>query len=201
MLSGGNHLNRVPPDPEGSPGKFQLVPFVLNIGQRAEQAAPLNPHARAEAQHLPLVFAGVAHGIDAADGCHDDDILPLAQRRGGAVAHPVNLVVDGGVLLDIGIRGGDVGLRLIIVVVADKVFHPAVREESLQLGAQLGGQGLVVRDHQRRHLHLLDHRGHREGLSAAGDAQQDLILHFLPHSPGQRFNRFRLIPGGLIGSL
>ena len=41
---------------------------------------------------------------------------------------------------------------------------------------ELRGEGLVVRQHQRRAADALDHLGHRERLAGAGDAQQNLML-------------------------
>ena len=71
---------------------------------------------------------------------------------------------------------GDIGLRLVVVVVGHEILHRVVGEEFLELGAQLGGQGLVVGQHQGGTLHLLDDLGHGEGLARAGDAQQGLLV-------------------------
>ena len=90
------------------------------------------------------------------------------------MAEPVDLVVDRGVLLDIEVLRRDVGLRLVVVVVADEVLDRVVREELPELVAELGGEGLVVGDHQRRALDPLDHPGHRERLSSPGRAEQGL---------------------------
>jgi hypothetical protein len=79
------------------------------------------------------------------------------------------------VLFDIGVRVGDVRLRLVVVVVGDEIFHGVVGEKLLELAAQLGGQRLVVGQHQRGALHLLDDLGHGIGLAGAGDAQQHLL--------------------------
>ena len=57
---------------------------------------------------------------------------------------PVDLFVDGGVFLDVHVGLGDVGLRLVVIVVADEVLHRVVREELLELAVELGRQGLVV---------------------------------------------------------
>ena len=47
------------------------------------------------------------------------------------MAHPVDLLVDVGFLLDVGVGARDVGLGLIIVVVGDEVFHRVVGKEVL----------------------------------------------------------------------
>ena len=68
-----------------------------------------------------------------------------------------------------------------------------MREEFLELGRQLGGQGLVVRDDYRGTLHLLHDVRHREGLAAAGDAQQGLVIETLAHAGGQTLHGLFLI--------
>ena len=58
------------------------------------------------------------------------------------------MCVDRGILFDIGIGGGDIGLRLVIIVVGDKVLNGIVREKFAHFAVELGGQGLVMRqDH------------------------------------------------------
>ena len=199
VLPGRDDLHHVPPHAEGAPVKLDIVALVLDVDEHPQQLVPADGHARAQGDHLSLVLAGVAHGVDAAHRRDDDHVLALPQGRGGGVAHAVDFLVDGGVLLDVGIRGGDVGLRLIVVVVGDEVLHPAVREEGLQLRAELGGQGLVVGNDQGGLLHLLDYRSHGEGLAGAGNAQQHLLLQTPLHALGQGGDGFRLIAAGRVG--
>ena len=80
----------------------------------------------------------------------------------------------GGVLLDVDVPLRDVGLRLVVVVVADEVLDRVLREQLLELLVELGGQGLVVRDDQDGPVQLGDDVGHREGLADAGHAHQGL---------------------------
>ena len=77
---------------------------------------------------------------------HDTLATMITSRRSnsdrvGRQPHPVDLVVDRRLLLDIGIGGRDVGLRLVVVVVADEVLHRVVRKEPPELLVQLGSQG------------------------------------------------------------
>ena len=91
---------------------------------------------------------------------------------------------------------GDIGLRLVVVVVGDKVLHGVFREELPELLAQLGGQRLVVGQHQRGALHLLDDLGHGVGLAGAGDALEHLFPQAQIHALGQLFDGLRLVAGG-----
>jgi hypothetical protein len=115
------------------------------------------------------------------------------------VAHAVDLVVDGRVLFNIGIGGGDVGLRLVVVVIADEVAHGTFREEFAELGGELRRERLVVRDDKRRALGFRDHAGHREGLAGTGHAKQHLMLQAPREAVRQRVDGLRLIALGLVG--
>ena len=69
----------------------------------------------------------------------------------------VDLVVDRRVLLDVGVAGGDVGLGLVVVVVGHEILDPVAREELAELVGQLGGEGLVGRQHDGGPLESGDH--------------------------------------------
>ena len=91
-------------------------------------------------------------------------------RRG--VPQPLDLGVDRRVLLDEGVGLRDVRLGLVVVVVADEVLDRVVRHELAELVRELGRERLVVREHERRALHLLDEPGGRRRLAGSGRAQQ-----------------------------
>ena len=95
-------------------------------------------------------------------------------------------------------RGRHVGLGLVVVVVGDEVLDRVVREELAELAVELRGQRLVVREHQRRALHALDHVGDGEGLARTGHAQQRLVREALLEPFDQLRDRLRLIAGGLV---
>ena len=57
-----------------------------------------------------------------------------------------------GVLLDVRVGRGQVRLGLVVVVVRDEVLDGVVGEELAELVAELRGERLVVRDHERRPL-------------------------------------------------
>ena len=117
-----------------------------------------------------------------------------ARRR---VAHAVDLLVDRGFLLDIGVGARDVGLRLVIVVVGDEILDRVVGKERAELAVELRRQGLVGRENQRRALRRLDHLGHGEGLARAGDAEQHLGAVVAAHPFHQLDDRLRLVASRL----
>ena len=94
--------------------------------------------------------AYIAQTVDARHGRDDDHVPALGQRTRRAVAQTLDLVVDGGILFDVGIRLGNICLRLVIVIVGNEVFHGVFRKKLAELRAQLRGERFVVRQHERR---------------------------------------------------
>ena len=116
-----------------------------------------------------------------------------SSARVAAVAHAVDLLVDVGFLLDIGVGARHVGFGLVIVVVGDEIFDRVVGKEALELAVELRRQRLVGREDQRRALGRLDHLGHGEGLARAGDAKQHLVALARLDALDQLLDRLRLV--------
>jgi hypothetical protein len=169
------HLHHVAAHPEGAAVEVDVVARVLDVHQPAQQLVAAQLLAHVQLHQHAAVPLGRADAVDARHARHDDDVPPRQERARGRVPHPVDAVVHDGVLLDVRVGRRDVGLGLVVVVVADEELHRVVREELAQLAVQLRRQRLVGRHHQRRPVHLLDDVGHREGLAAAGDAEEHLV--------------------------
>ena len=110
----------------------------------------------------------------------------------------VDLVVDRGVLFDIGIALRDIRLRLVIIIVTNKIFYRILRKEFLEFGAKLRGKGFVVCQHQRRAIDPRDDVRHGEGLSGARHPQQRLLTAAGINAVHQRADRGRLVARRLI---
>ena len=192
------YLHRVAPDAELVAHKVDVVALVLQLHQPAAQLVPVHLHAGPQTDDHAAVVDGVAQTVNAGDAGHDDDVPPLGEGRRGGVAQTVYFVVDGTVLLDVGVGGGDVGLRLIVIVVRNEVLHRILGEKLPELGAQLGSQRFIVGQHQCGPVHLGDDVGHGEGLAAAGHAQQSLGLVPPQDALGQFVDGLGLVAGGLI---
>ena len=113
------------------------------------------------------------------------------------MAQTLDLVVDGGILFDVGIRLGNICLRLVIVIVGNEVFHGVFRKKLAELRAQLRSQRLVVRQDQRRPIHVGDDIRHGERLAGTGHAEQDLIAQAHVEALRQLLDGLRLVAGGL----
>ncbi|MBA7674691.1 hypothetical protein ES703_82912 [subsurface metagenome] len=109
------------------------------------------------------------------------------------MAQLVNLVINIGVLLDVEVGAGDIGFRLVVIVVADEVLDGVVGEKFPELLVKLGSQRLVVADDQGGLLRPLDDISHGESLAAAGNAEQRLVPVALIQPLHQTLHRLRLV--------
>ena len=92
---------------------------------------------------------------------HDTDatMIDVAAREAATrrrVSQALDVVVARAVLLDVQVGLRDVRLGLVVVVVADEVLDGVRGEELANLAAELRRERLVVGDHERGLLDLLD---------------------------------------------
>ncbi len=164
-----------PAHPEAARLQLVVVALIDVVDQALEERVAPELAALADRDAQLGEVLGRAQAVDAGDAGDDDHVAPADERARRRHAQALDLLVDRGVLLDVGVARGDVGLGLVVVVVADEVLDRVLREEGLELGVELGRQGLVVADDQHRPLAARDDVGHREGLARAGDPEQRLV--------------------------
>ena len=114
------------------------------------------------------------------------------------MAELLDLLVDGGVLLYVRVRLRDVGLRLVVVVVAHEVHDGVVGEELAHLARNLRRKRLVGLHDERGFLHRLDGLGHRESLATTRDAQKRLVAKAVLYALSQACDSLRLVASGLV---
>ncbi len=170
--------------------KVGVGALVLQRDQIGDQLPLVDLLAERNSEGHRRVGLDRADAVDARDRRDDDDVVTLEQRARRRVAHAVDLLVDRGFLLDVGVRPWDVRLWLVVVVVGDEILDRVVREERLELAVELGRQRLVGRQDQRRALRRLDHLGRGVGLARAGDAEQHLVALLRVH-PRRQARRSR----------
>ncbi|MNG93626.1 hypothetical protein D3C79_525990 [compost metagenome] len=107
------------------------------------------------------------------------------------------MIVDGGILLDEGVRGWHIGFRLVVVVIGDEVLHRVLGEELLHLPIELGGQGLVGSQYHGRAIQGGDDVGHGEGLARPSHPEQGLMSEAGLYAIEQAGDGRGLIPRGL----
>ena len=190
---GGPNFQTVAPHPERATRKCLIVAAVLLGHQFGNHLALVVKLANRQVLGHGRIGLDRADAIDTRHRRDDDHIVPFQQRPGGRVAHPVDLFVDLGFFLDIGVGARDIGFGLVVVVVRHEVFDRVIGEEAFEFAIQLGRQGLVGGQNDRRALSFLDHLGHGKGLAGAGGPQKHLIALARHHPCGQFGNRRGLI--------
>ena len=193
LLIGREDLDHVASHPEGTAVKVDVVALVLHVDQAAQQLVARQLFADPQLDGETTVALDVADAVDAAHRGDDDHVGARQQRLGGGVAHPVDGIVDDGVLLDERVGRRDVGLGLVVVVERDEVLDRVVRKELAHLAKELRGQRLVRGHDQRRPLQPLDHLRHRERLARASHTEQRLVGQPALEPVDQFFNRTGLI--------
>ena len=168
-------LDRVAANSEAASHEIHVVAPVLQRHQIGHQLALLDTVAPLQAEGHRRVGLDRADTVDAGHAGDDDHVVTLHYGAGRRMAHAVDLLVDGRILLDIGVGPRDVGFGLVVIVVGDEILDRVVREEALELAVELRGERLVGSKDQRGPLGALDHLRHGEGLARAGNAEQDLI--------------------------
>ena len=161
--------------PVGGAGQFEVVTCVLEFCQASQDGALVHPVTAHQVQHHAEVGTRIAQPVDRRYRGHQNGIAAFQQRLGGRQAHLFDMFVDRGIFFDKGVRSRNVGFRLVIIVIGDKILHRIMRKELLHLSVQLRGERLVGCHNQGRTLHLLHHVGDGEGFAGAGDAQQGLL--------------------------
>ena len=107
-----------------------------------------------------------------------------------------SMLVDRGILLDVGVRRRHVGFRLVVIVIGNEILHRVVGKNAFISPYSCAARS-CWRQHQRRTLHGGDDVGDGEGLAAAGDAEQGLMRQAVVQARDQRADGVRLIAGGL----
>ena len=131
---GGVHVHRVALHAEAPVEELNLIPYILTLKESHQQVVALHTVAHPQRHRAPFELVGVADAVDATHARHHNHIPAAAeQRTRGPEPQLVQLVVDLQILLDIGVGGGDVGLGLVVVVVADEILHRVVGEELSEL--------------------------------------------------------------------
>ena len=195
----GPDVDGIAADAKLSPLQRQVAPLVVHGDELLEQLVAGELRAGGEPHHHRPVVVRRTEAVDARHARHHHHVAAADEGAGGREPQSVDLLVDRGILLNIDVALRNVGLGLVVVVVADEVVDGVVREEVTKLGIQLGSERLVVREHERGPAHAGDHVGHREGLARAGHPHQHLRGPSVGDPADERIDRGRLVARGLVG--
>ena len=95
---------------------------------------------------------------------HETLATTIASRRESSALvadkpQALDLFVNRRILLDVGVGARDVGLRLVVIEVADEILDRVAREELFELRVKLRRERLVVRNDERRPVEFADDIG------------------------------------------
>ena len=195
---GRPHVDHVATHAEGAAREVEVVAVVLDVDEGVDEVVALEGLVAAHVGSEPGVVLGAADAVDARDRGDDDHVATREQRRGCLVAQLLDLLVDGGVLLDVGIGLGDVCLGLVVVVIGDEVDHGVVGEQLTHLRCHLGCKRLVGLDDERGLVERLDGLGHGEGLARARDAHERLVAQAVADALRELLDRLGLVSAGFV---
>ena len=149
-------VDDVAADTVGALCQIELVAGVLHLRQAPQQLALVDSITAHQVQDHRQIGLWIAEAVDRGNRGDNDGVRTLEQRLGCREPHLLDVLVYRGVLLDKGIRGWDVRLRLVVVVVGDEVLHRIMWKELAELAVELGGEGFVVGEDHRGALYALD---------------------------------------------
>ena len=188
------HVHRIALHPKSSPIEIRRGSAIQTLHQTIQQRIPRNHFSLTDSDDGTFKIGWISRAINTTHTRHHNDIAPSTQQtRNGFQTQLFNFIVDVQILFDVGPRSGDVGLRLVIIVITHKIFHRIVRKKLLEFPVKLRNQRFIVTQYQRGPLGLGDHIRHRKGLSRPRNPQQSLRLNPRIHALHQLFDGVGLV--------
>ena len=194
----GIDLHNVSPDTEFVSHKVYVVSLILDAHKLCYQLVTALLHPLAYRHHHRLILGRVTQRIDTGHAGDNYNVTAFHYGRCGRVTKLIYLVIYRGVLLDVNILAGDIGLRLVIVIIGHKVFNCVLGEKLPEFGTQLSRQYFIVGKNKGGPVKPCDNVRHREGLSRAGNAHKRLLLHTALYSLDYRIDCLGLVARKLI---
>ena len=146
------NFHYIPANTKGTALKIHIISVILHFNEAVQHFIPVFFHTGTERKHHAIVFFRVTQTIDTGYAGNNNNILPFHQCRCGRVAQFVDFFIDCGIFLNIGIGAGHIGFRLIVIIVANKVFHCIFWEYLFKLAVKLCSKGFIVCNDQCRLL-------------------------------------------------
>ncbi len=190
-------IDCVSPHTEGSPDKICVIALVVHRNKRAHNIASLEGRIlNADGNALFAVFLRRPKPVNARHGRYNNDIVSGQHVMGGGVPQAVYFFVNFGFFFNIGVGLGNVCLRLVVVVVGDKVMDGVFRKKFFKFACQLCGKCFIMGDDKSWLLQCLDNMRHGKRFAGAGNAQKRLMMHSCFHVLNQRLDGARLVACG-----
>ena len=170
-------------------------PAVLEFDQFTQEVTGLDRLTNMATQMVFEERLGRVETVNARYRRHHDAVGTGDQGSHGGKPFLFNALVDAQLLVDVQVPLGEVGFRLIVVVVRDEVLHGVIGEIAHHFLVQLASKGLVVAHDECGDVELFNHVSHGERLAAARHAEQHAPLLAIFQLRNQFFNCFWLVTG------
>ena len=188
-------INRISPNPEGTPAEIDVVPAVLHLHQSSNHITVRYPVPLAQRQNHLVILVRITDTVNRRDRCNNHDITTFHQRLGTRQAHLFDVLVDRRIFLDKQIPLGNVSFRLVIIVITDEILDGIIREKLPELTVQLRRQRFIGRKNDSRPTEARNHIGHRIRLPRPRYAQKCLERQTVFDSFNQFVDCLRLVTG------
>ncbi|MNE04660.1 hypothetical protein D3C80_971970 [compost metagenome] len=164
-------VNHFTPHAERRALESLIVAAILQLRQTTQDRPLIDDHAFGQMQHHLQVQIRIAQAVNRRYRRHHDHIAAFQQRFRRRKAHLLDVFVHRGIFFDKGVGAGDVGLRLIVVVVRNEILDRILGKELFHLAIQLRRQSFIGRQHHGGPVEIGDHISDGECLARAGYAQ------------------------------
>ena len=154
------------------------------------------PHFKME--NLLLILIDLSDTVDTWHWCNNNHISTRQERFSCCMSKPINLRINRRLLLNIGTSLHDKCLRLIIIIVWDKIMHSIIREKFCKLCSELSCECLVMSNHQCWSLEIRNHICHRIGFSWSCYTEQCLRFITSKKRISEYLDSLRLITSRFI---
>ena len=127
------NLDHITADTKGSPQHIHVVSRILSCDQLSHQLLAIDDVSYTDREkHLPILLR-IAGTVNTCDRGYDNRIPSFQNGIDSGHTQHIQLHIGCRILINIGIRAWNIRLRLIIIKVGYKVFHPVVGKEFLKL--------------------------------------------------------------------
>ena len=137
-------FQNVSPYPEGASLEIHIISCILYINQLPDNIITIPFHARPQRYHHLLEVLRFTQSIDTGYTGNDNNIPPFRQCCCSRQTQFINLIIHRRILCDISIRGWHICLRLVVIVIGDKVLYCIFGEKFLEFSIELRRQCLIM---------------------------------------------------------
>ena len=168
------NINRVATDAKIATFEGDVVAVILNFGERADELIHVAHFALCDAHRHGLIIVWRTDAINTRDRCDNQGVTAREQCLSCAVAEAVNLFIDSTVFFNVCVRTGNVGFRLIVIKIRNKIMHFIFREKLAKLRIKLSGKSFVVGKNEGWAIVFLNNIRHCEGFARTSNPKQSL---------------------------